>query len=817
MFRLGRIRKAYDAAGSFNEQVNLFGFINDQVFLTKSGDLGLVMSVAGVDYECLDSALIDNLTRRLESAFKIFDENCRVYQYLFKQNREDIPHQTYVNPVVSAAVESRVGYLRGKSESIYSLRIYYVIVLDGSRRQRSLASVLSRIASEPRGAYRELRATFSKSKRVEIIDAEIEQLTGTLTAKARSFCLQVNDFLPLQILGKEDAFRILKRLLNFAPRKVENARLKHDTFLDWYLCESHLECHRSYLRLDDSFVKVLTLKEPAAQTFPLIFKSLLEVQANYFIVTEWKKQAPDQTRSVINSRRRHFHNTKRSLVSNLSLSDHPERTDDILIDDSKEAQVRDLGRALQELELEGSYFGQFSLTVVIHDTDFVKVETAGSEFYKVFSVHDAQLYEERYNALNAYLATVPGNDHFNLRSMLVSNCNYADSSFLFTLHCGDRRNRHLNREYLAVLETTHRTPYYFNLHHRDVAHTMVLGATGAGKSFLLNFLITNLQKYEPYTYIFDLGGSFESLTQLFEGAYLRVGMNSPDFRINPFSLEPVKSNLDFLALFVKVLAEAGGEGRLTADEEQDLYHRIESLYEIDPELRTLGVLANTLERRLAARLQRWLSGGQFGFLFDNAEDTITFSRFQCFDFQGMNQYPQVLEPLLFYILHRANAVMCDRQITDVFKAFFIDEAWVFFRNPSIRAYIVEALKTWRKQNAGMILSTQSLDELRKSGILDVIVESCPTKIFLSNPDMDRELYQQQFHLNDSEIELISTLVPKRQMLIKTPDIAKVANLEVDPKSYWLYTNDPFDNRRRKEAFEAYGFERGLEWLAGGAA
>lgn len=817
MFRLGRIRKAYDAAGSFNEQVNLFGFINDQVFLTKSGDLGLVMSVAGVDYECLDSALIDNLTRRLESAFKIFDENCRVYQYLFKQNREDIPHQTYVNPVVSAAVESRVGYLRGKSESIYSLRIYYVIVLDGSRRQRSLASVLSRIASEPRGAYRELRATFSKSKRVEIIDAEIEQLTGTLTAKARSFCLQVNDFLPLQILGKEDAFRILKRLLNFAPRKVENARLKHDTFLDWYLCESHLECHRSYLRLDDSFVKVLTLKEPPAQTFPLIFKSLLEVQANYFIVTEWKKQAPDQTRSVINSRRRHFHNTKRSLVSNLSLSDHPERTDDILIDDSKEAQVRDLGRALQELELEGSYFGQFSLTVVIHDTDFVKVETAGSEFYKVFSVHDAQLYEERYNALNAYLATVPGNDHFNLRSMLVSNCNYADSSFLFTLHCGDRRNRHLNREYLAVLETTHRTPYYFNLHHRDVAHTMVLGATGAGKSFLLNFLITNLQKYEPYTYIFDLGGSFESLTQLFEGAYLRVGMNSPDFRINPFSLEPVKSNLDFLALFVKVLAEAGGEGRLTADEEQDLYHRIESLYEIDPELRTLGVLANTLERRLAARLQRWLSGGQFGFLFDNAEDTITFSRFQCFDFQGMNQYPQVLEPLLFYILHRANAVMCDRQITDVFKAFFIDEAWVFFRNPSIRAYIVEALKTWRKQNAGMILSTQSLDELRKSGILDVIVESCPTKIFLSNPDMDRELYQQQFHLNDSEIELISTLVPKRQMLIKTPDIAKVANLEVDPKSYWLYTNDPFDNRRRKEAFEAYGFERGLEWLAGGAA
>jgi len=37
-------------------------------------------------------------------------------------------------------------------------------------------------------------------------------------------------------------------------------------------------------------------------------------------------------------------------------------------------------------------------------------------------------------------------------------------------------------------------------------------ATGAGKSFLGNFLITNLQKYDPYTFIFDLGGSFEHLT-----------------------------------------------------------------------------------------------------------------------------------------------------------------------------------------------------------------------------------------------------------------------------------------------------------------
>src|SRR5205823_1574202 len=503
--------------------------------------------------------------------------------------------------------------------------------------------------------------------------------------------------------------------------------------------------------------------------------------------------------------------TKHSFISQVNLNDAPSH--DVLTDDSKESQVQELGESIKEIELKGNYFGQFSLSVVIYDLDPAKVDRASAEFYKVFSVHDAQLYEERSNLLNAFLATVPGNYAFNLRSFYLLNSNYADYSFLFTLDGGEPQNRHLGAEYLAVLETNHHTPYFFNLHHRDVAHTLILGRTGAGKSFLLNFLITSLQKYDPWTFVFDLGGSFQSLTELFGGSYIKVGIDSPDFQINPFLLPPTKENLDFLALFLKVLLQGSAPLELETAEERDLYQQIENLYSIDPALRTLGVLANTLPRRLSDRLAKWTEGGQFGFLFDNPEDTLSFSRFQCFDFERMRQYPELLEPLLFYILHRANAVISDRQISTAFKAFCIDEAWMFLKNPSIQRYVVEALKTWRKANAAMVLSTQSLDELRRSDILDVIIESCATKIFLANPDMDRELYRRQFHLNDNEVELISTLIPKQQFLIKTPELAKIANLNVDPKSYWLYTNDPFDNLRRKEAFDTYGFAKGLEVLA----
>ena len=813
MFRLAQVTEEFRDTPALCSQINLFGFVDDETFLTKSGDLGIVVGVEGVDYECLDTNAIENLTLRLTAALRIFDEKCRVYQYLFKRNHERIPFKTYENPVVNAAIRNRVAFLDGKADSLYSLQIYYVVLYEGFRYRTSILRSLANLFSEPRKGFSDLHGILSTRNQVCLLDTELDRARLALRAKARTFLLQLGDVVSAHILPKEKAFRVFKQILNFSPLKIENARLKHDTFLDYYLCESHLECHRGFLRIDDHYVKALTLKEPSAQTFPLIFRKLLEVQANYFICTEWRKQDPAKSRSLIHLRRRHFHNTKRSLASYVTSSDQPQRADDALVDESKEAEIRDLGEALKELEIKGNYFGTYSLTAVLYDEDLRKVESACADFYKVFSMHDAQLYEEKYNLFNAYLATVPGNYTFNLRSMLILNTNYADYSFLFTLHSGHKINAHLKQEYLAVLETNHRTPYYLNLHCKDTAHSVILGRTGAGKSFLLNFLITNLQKYAPYTFIFDLGGSFENLTRLFQGTYVQVGIQSAGFKINPFCLTNTKPNLDFLALFVKVLAEGPGRHPLSGEEEQELYRQIENLYRIDPDLRTLGVLANTLPRSLALRLQKWTTGGQFGFLFDNAEDTVSFSRFQCFDFQGMEQYPQILEPLLFYILHRANHVITDKQITHLFKAFFIDEAWTFFRNPRVKVYIVEALKTWRKQNAAMILSTQSLDELKKSDIIDIIIETCATKIFLANPDMDRELYRNQFHLNETEIELIAGLIPKRQFLIKNHEIAKVGNLEVDPKSYWLYTNDPFDNRKRAEAFAKYGFEKGLEVLA----
>jgi type IV secretion system protein TrbE len=205
--------------------------------------------------------------------------------------------------------------------------------------------------------------------------------------------------------------------------------------------------------------------------------------------------------------------------------------------------------------------------------------------------------------------------------------------------------------------------------------------------------------------------------------------------------------------------------------------------------------------------------GQYGFLFDNAEDTLSFSQFQTFNFTGWGDAPEVLEPLLFYVLHRASNEIADPKKLATFKMFLLDEAWLFIKNETIRNYIVSAQKTWRKHNAAMILATQSIKELEESGMLQIVSESCPTKIFLANPEMDRGLYRAAFHLNDTELDLIAGLVPPGQMLIRKAQTSNKVQLNVDSVSHWTATNNSRDNLKKRDYFERFGIADGLRRLA----
>jgi type IV secretion system protein VirB4 len=186
-----------------------------------------------------------------------------------------------------------------------------------------------------------------------------------------------------------------------------------------------------------------------------------------------------------------------------------------------------------------------------------------------------------------------------------------------------------------------------------------------------------------------------------------MGLAERPFTINPFCLDPTMDNRHFLVSFIRVLLQSGGQYRLTMQDDRDLHDAVENIYALEPAQRRLFTVANILPRSLAQHLYRWVQGGPYASLFDNVEDTLTFQRVQCFDFEGLDKYPLLLEPLLFYVLHRASASIADADGSSALKLFVLDEAWRFAQDGTLKAYITEALKTWRKRNAAMLLATQT--------------------------------------------------------------------------------------------------------------
>jgi type IV secretion/conjugal transfer VirB4 family ATPase len=811
MLRLDKVIKPWKEAAALSDHINLYGFWNETAFLTKSGDLGMVLSVAGVDYESLDHAEQEYAVRRLESALKLFGPGFRVYQYLFKTNRPEIPFAHYDDPVVQTAIDQRRDFFAAMAERLFQIEIFYCILIEGSRSKTGVGAAFAQIFRDPAGAMNELRTQFTSNSMKTLLRSQIDRDLARLEQHVQSFVRQISDFVQIGILNQEGQFHLFRRLLNYDDWRIAG-RPMNTQFLDYQVVNSDIEAERDHLRVGDHFIRVLTMKEAVGETRPLVLDALLKIPANFYAVTEWGPLSAEKARKEVNKRRKHFNVSKTGFVSQLGNDPAQTNPRDVLVDESKQADIENLGDCLRALG-DGQSLGEFSLTIVVYGKDRQTLEHLAGEFAGVFTNADGSLFVETYNQLNAYFATVPGGNAFNLRRMYLLNTNYADLSFLFTILPGEKVNAHLGAEYLAVLETDNATPYFLNLHNGEVAHTLILGMTGSGKSYLANALLQSAQKYAPLTFIFDIGGSFESLTTIFGGSYLNVGQEARDFTINPFSLPPTKENLQFLFSFFRVLIE-GNEQRYRLDfkEERRLWDAVERIYMLEAGQRTISNFVNIIGE-LKDRLHRWTRAGQYGFLFDNPEDTLTFSRFQTFNFAGWGNSPEVLEPLLFYVLHRASNEIADPKRLATFKAFLLDEAWLFIRNETIRNYVVQGQKTWRKLNAAMILATQSIKELQESGMLQIVSESCPTKIFLANPEMDREVYREAFHLNDTELDLIAGLVPPGQMLVRKAQSSKKVHLNVDSVTHWMATNNARDNLKKRDYFERFGIAEGLRRLA----
>ena len=123
----------------------------------------------------------------------------------------------------------------------------------------------------------------------------------------------------------------------------------------------------------------------------------------------------------------------------------------------------------------------------------------------------------------------------------------------------------------------------------------------------------------------------------------------------------------------------------------------------------------------------------------------------------------------------------------------------------------------RKANCAVILATQSLSDAKNSGILDVLTESCPTKIFLANltarQDAQAELYA-GMGLNARQVEIIATATPKRDYYVVTPVGRRKVQLALGPVALaFVGASDKESLARIRELSAEYGPDNWQEhWL-----
>ena len=99
----------------------------------------------------------------------------RLYQILFRHNRPEIPRQNYEDPLVRGAVSQRIAFLESKADRLYTIEIYWVLMIDGNYAKASLLHALSQLPKKPGASIRELRSLLSGNRQRKLLYEQVER------------------------------------------------------------------------------------------------------------------------------------------------------------------------------------------------------------------------------------------------------------------------------------------------------------------------------------------------------------------------------------------------------------------------------------------------------------------------------------------------------------------------------------------------------------------------------------------------------------------------------------------------------------------
>ena len=463
----------------------------------------------------------------------------------------------------------------------------------------------------------------------------------------------------------------------------------------------------------------------------------------------------------------------------------PKPDDDLWLDQDARAMAVDAGEAASENASGSVRFCFYTQVMVVMDPDPVRASYVASEILKVLNDAGFTGRIETVNALDAFLGSLPGHGYPNLRRPLISTRNIADLLPVTSVWPGLANNPCSffppKSPPLMWPATDGATPFRFNLHDSDVGHTLVLGRTGSGKSVLLAMIAAQFRRYpDAQVFVFDVGYSMWTLAKAAGATHYDLAAGRPDsLRFQPLAQLDRPSERAWAVEWLETLLALQGVS-VTSVIRAKLERAIELIAVNDPAHRTLTELTAQLQNAtLSSAIRPYAVGGNYGQLLDAASDDLQEGRFQVFEMKHLLALDdKVAIPVLLYLFHRL-----EQRLDGSPTLIEIDEAWMALMHSLFGARINQWLLTLRKQNAAVVLATQSPSQLAQLSNRHTVVDSCPTRIYLPNPDAAtpaQESLYRDLGLNDREIAIIQGATAKRHYYVKSSAGSRLFELGLGP-------------------------------------
>ena len=457
------------------------------------------------------------------------------------------------------------------------------------------------------------------------------------------------------------------------------------------------------------------------------------------------------------------------------------------VDEDAVSMVADAASAIAETNSGMVAQGFYTSVVVLMDESRSVVETAALQLEKAINGMAFTARVETINTMDAFMGSLPGHGVENVRRPLINTMNLADLIPTSTIWTGENFAPNPlmppNSPPLMHGLTSGNSPFRVNIDVRDLGHTIMFGPTRAGKSTHLAILAMSWRRYSnARLFTFDKGMSMYPSCKAAGGAHYVVAGAGEKLAFAPLSNLVTRSRRAWAMGWIDDLLALNGL-KTTPEQRNLIAETIIEMGTVEEKEGRPGTLseftAKVQDIDIRAALKDYTIDGLMGHLLDAEEDQLSISDFITFEIEHlMDLGDRYALPVLLYLFMRIQEALDGRP-----TLIILDEAWLMLGHDVFREKIREWLKTLAKKNCRVLMATQNLSDASQSGILDVIVESTATKIYLPNmyarDEAATALYL-RMGLNLRQIEIIATAQQKRDYYLVSEKGRRLYSLALGP-------------------------------------